>query len=68
MLQNPCKTLGLKKNIVCKIPPLGELHHIQPVAYHFLVQPIETFRFFYGLKICVSFSLEIIVKLFSLFL
>ena len=23
MLQNPCKTLGFKKNIVCKIPPGG---------------------------------------------
>ena len=23
VLQNPCKTLGLKKNMVCKIPPGG---------------------------------------------
>ena len=23
MLQNPCKTLGVKKNMVCKIPPGG---------------------------------------------
>ena len=23
MLQNPCKTLGFKKNMVCKIPPGG---------------------------------------------
>ena len=30
MLQNPCKTLGFKKNIVW-----GEVNHIQPVAYTF---------------------------------
>ena len=30
MLQNPCKTLGLKKNMVHKIPPGGEVNHIQP--------------------------------------
>ena len=34
MLQNPCKTLGFKKNMVYKIPPGGgEINHIQPVAY-----------------------------------
>ena len=33
MLQNPCKTLGFKKNMVYKIPPWGEVNHIQPVAY-----------------------------------
>ena len=33
MLQNPCKTLGFKKNMVYKIPPRGEVNHIQPVAY-----------------------------------
>ena len=33
MLQNPCKTLGFKKNMVYKIPPGGEVNHIQPVAY-----------------------------------
>ena len=33
MLQNPCKTLGFKKNIFYKIPPGGEVNHIQPVAY-----------------------------------
>ena len=37
MLQNPCKTLGFKENIVYKIPPGGgggggEVNHIQPVA------------------------------------
>ena len=34
MLQNPCKTLGFKKNMVFKIPPGGggEVNHIQPVA------------------------------------
>ena len=32
MLQNPCKTLGFKKNMAYKIP-LGEVNHIQPVAY-----------------------------------
>ena len=36
MLQNPCKTLGFKKNMVYKIPPGGEVNHIQPVAYHTL--------------------------------
>ena len=33
MLQNPCKTLGFKKNMVYKIPPGGEVNNIQPVAY-----------------------------------
>ena len=35
MLQNPCKTLGFKKNMVYKIPPGGggEVNYIQPVAY-----------------------------------
>ena len=33
MLQNLCKTLGFKKNMVYKIPPGGEVNHIQPVAY-----------------------------------
>ena len=33
MLQNPCKTLGFKKKMVYKIPPRGEVNHIQPVAY-----------------------------------
>ena len=35
MLQNACKTLGFKKNMVYKIPPGGgEVNHIQPVAYN----------------------------------
>ena len=35
MLQNPCKTLGFKKNMFFEIPPGGggEVNHIQPVAY-----------------------------------
>ena len=34
MLQNPCKTLGFKKNMVYEIlPGRGEVNHIQPVAY-----------------------------------
>ena len=38
MLQNPCKTLGFKKNMVYKIPPGGGgggggVTDIQPVAY-----------------------------------
>ena len=35
MLQNPCKALGFKKNMVYKIPPGGGggVNHIQPVAY-----------------------------------
>ena len=37
MLQNPCKTLGFKKNMVYKIAPWeGEVNHSQPVAYNFL--------------------------------
>ena len=37
MLQNPCKTLGFKKNMVYKIPSGGgggggEVNHIQPVV------------------------------------
>ena len=41
MLQNPCKTLGFKKNMVYKIPPGGgggEVNHIQPVAYTTLLE------------------------------
>ena len=37
MLQNPCKTLGFKTNMVYKIPPGGEVNHIQPVAYIILM-------------------------------
>ena len=33
MLQNPRKTFGFKKKMVYKIPPGGEVNHIQPVAY-----------------------------------
>ena len=33
MLQNPRKTFGFKKKVVYKIPPGGEVNHIQPVAY-----------------------------------
>ena len=34
MFQNPCKTLGFKKNMVYKIHPgVGEVNRIQPVAY-----------------------------------
>ena len=32
MLQNPCKTLGFKKNMVYKIPPGGEVNHILGVV------------------------------------
>ena len=35
MLQNPCKTLDFKKNMVYEIPGRGgggEVNHIQPVA------------------------------------
>ena len=39
MLQNPCKTLVFKKNMVYKILPGGggEVNHIQPVAYLYLI-------------------------------
>ena len=43
MLQNPRKTLGLKKNMVYKIPPGGEVNHIQPVAYSFH-NPLKTLK------------------------
>ena len=33
MLQNPCKTFGYKKNVAYKIPPGGEVNHIQPVGH-----------------------------------
>ena len=34
MLQNACKTLGFKKNMVYKMPPWGgKANHIQPLAY-----------------------------------
>ena len=35
ILQNPCKTLGFKKNMVYKFP-FGEVNHIQPVANYVL--------------------------------
>ena len=34
MLQNPCKVLGYKKNMVYKTPPGGKVNHIQPVAFY----------------------------------
>lgn len=34
MLQNASKTRGFKKNMVYKIPPGGEVNHIQPAAYY----------------------------------
>ena len=37
MLQNPCKMLGFKKNMVYEIPPGGEVNHIQPVAYRWML-------------------------------
>ena len=43
MLQNPCKTLGFKKNMVYEIPPGGEVNHIQPVAYNEHVSAILYF-------------------------
>ena len=44
MLQNPCKTLGFKKNMVYEIPPVGggEENHIQPVAYTKNIQKTRT--------------------------
>ena len=48
MLQNPCKTLGFKKNMVYKIPPGGEVNHIQPVAY------VGLFLYVYLLLVNVS--------------
>ena len=45
MLQNPCKTLGFKKNMVYEIPPGGEVNHIQPVAY-LLRKPITHIHLF----------------------
>ena len=52
MLQNPYKTLGIMKNMVHKIPPRGEVNHIQPVAYylrfHQLSEPITVLLTFTG--------------------
>ena len=42
MLQNPCKTMGFKKNMVYKIPPGGEVNHIQPVAYKVSVNRVAS--------------------------
>ena len=44
MLQNPCKTLGFKKNMVYKIPPGGEVNHIQPVAYKQTKAVVSSFK------------------------
>ena len=41
MLQNP---LGFKKNMVYKIPPGGEVNHIQPVAYILHLGMLSTIR------------------------
>ena len=44
MLQNPCKTLGFKKNMVFKILSGGgggEVNHIQPVAYYYVALPLS---------------------------
>ena len=48
MLQNPCKTLGFKTNMVYKIPlgGGGEVNHIQPVAYP-VIQEIVLKRFIF---------------------
>ena len=42
MLQNPCKTLGFKKNMVYKIPPGGKVNHIQPVAYTHIKELVKS--------------------------
>ena len=48
MLQNPCKTLGFRKNMVYKIPPGGgEVNHIQPVAYYDKSVHTEEETYFY---------------------
>ena len=46
MLQNACKTLGFKKNMVYKIPPGGEVNHNQPVAYypHFANEGLRSYN------------------------
>ena len=47
MLQNSRKTLGLKKIMVYKIPPGGEVNHIQPVAYKLSILLPEGLKFIY---------------------
>ena len=60
MLQNPCKTLGFKKNMVYKIPPGGEVNHIQPVAYVYIILKLSMILFFSCLlSIC---SAEILTR------
>ena len=53
MLQNPCKTLGFKKNMVYKIPPGGgEVNHIQPVAY--IICKLATGKILFFLLVSVA--------------
>ena len=54
MLQNPRKTLGFKKNMVYKIPPGGEVNHIQPVAYiQFIIYKAVKHMYWDLLVICI---------------
>ena len=59
MLQNPCKTLGFKKNMVYKIPPGGEVNHIQPVAYSPLFLDISFFGISFWFLLCFYLCLSL---------
>ena len=56
MLQNPCKTLGFKKNMVYKIPPGGEVNHIQPVAYIEFPMPSHIWNDIYYFPILTTYA------------
>ena len=45
MLQNPCKTLGFKKNLVYKTPPGGQ---VRPYPASGLLGPTQQFNHLYG--------------------
>ena len=55
MLQNPRKTLGFKKNMVYKIPPGGEVNHIQPVAYCISISKLKMLTFYFTILIETKF-------------
>ena len=55
MLQNPCKTLGIKKNMVYKIPP-GEGGKPYPASG--LIRPFDHCLFTYLLDNVLKFSTE----------
>ena len=62
MLQNPCKTLGFKKNMVYKIPPGGgEVNHIQPVAYMVYGKSSKTSKIFLFLLSNITWVIRAVI-------